>query len=54
MNTDCCVTWNRGITLSGLPFSYWEMEALARREIPNLSAKDPQRLSKLPLKHLVG
>ena len=54
MSTDCCVTWNRRITLSGLPISHWQKEALAQRKVPNLSAEDPQRLSKLPLKPLMG
>ena len=47
MNIDCCMTWNKGITLSGLLISCWQKEALAQRKVPNLSAEDPQRLSKL-------
>lgn len=41
MNTDCCVTWDRDITLSGLQFSQWEMEALTRK-FPNVLLETPK------------
>lgn len=37
------MSWDRGITLCGLQFSRLEIEALTRREVPHLSAKEPSK-----------